>query len=156
MSHHVDPTTPENTDPRPIKRSKKKLFQHIAANFLESMNGLKIVALENRTLRIIFPFGIGIGLIAVGLTRYISGEWFTVGEWAISIILMWLVAILEVNNSSIEEIGDVADSNYNPKIKRAKDIASADVFLGLVLLAVVVIFFAVCHIVHWPWAERMF
>lgn len=58
-------------------------------------------------------------------------------EWSLLIIVIGVVFITELLNSSLEELADLVDNEWNEKIKISKDYAAAAVFISA-LIAVVI------------------
>jgi diacylglycerol kinase len=58
-------------------------------------------------------------------------------EWSLLIIVIGVVFITELLNSSIEALADLVDNEWNEKIKISKDYAAAAVFISA-LIAVVI------------------
>jgi len=131
-------------------RPKNNIPQRIVANVLDSLDGLKIALKEGGNFHTLFPLGLLIG-VPVGL---ILG--FTPGEWAISLFLFLMIVSFEIMNNAIEKTNDVISEDYNDKIKQAKNMASMAVFVWIIVCIVVVLFFAICHLTHWPWWKHMF
>lgn len=50
-------------------------------------------------------------------------------EWLIIIIFIITGLIIETINTSIEQLGDAIDTNFNKHIKRAKDVSAAAMLL---------------------------
>ena len=66
--------------------------------------------------------------IATGLILKIN---FT--EWCLIIIVIGLVFIAELINTSLETVADVADPEWNEKIRIAKDYAAAAVLISAII-----------------------
>jgi len=58
-------------------------------------------------------------------------------ERALLISCLLLILIIELLNSSIEVIADNISEEWHPVVKRAKDIASAAVFLSFLLATII-------------------
>ena len=57
----------------------------------------------------------------------------------LAIILCFVVMIFEAINSSIEELCNQVDPNYNKNIKKIKDMASVPVFLLLIVVSILLV-----------------
>lgn len=58
-------------------------------------------------------------------------------EWAILILTISMVIILELLNTTIEELVDLASPNIHPKAKIAKDVAAAAVLWGAIAAIII-------------------
>lgn len=54
-------------------------------------------------------------------------------EWCVLAIVIGLVFISELLNSSLESIADIVDPELNEKIKNAKDYSAAAVFISAII-----------------------
>ncbi|BCB04865.1 diacylglycerol kinase [Bacillus sp. KH172YL63] len=72
---------------------------------------------------------------AVFMTAFLLSV--SVLEWAILIILVFMVLALETMNTAIEKAVDLTSEEYHPLAKAAKDLASAAVLLFAVCTALV-------------------
>ncbi|HOW10578.1 MAG TPA: diacylglycerol kinase family protein [Bacteroidales bacterium] len=62
--------------------------------------------------------------IILGINRF---------EWCLIAIVAGLVIIAEIFNTSIENLGDAIDPNWNEKIMKAKDLAAAGVLVAAII-----------------------
>lgn len=70
---------------------------------------------------------LGVLVLVLAFGGYSSATWLLVlGGWL-------LVMIVELLNSAIEEAFDLVSTDWHPRIKAGKDMASAAIFLALVL-----------------------
>ena len=102
----------------------KKLFN----NFLNSLNGLKIVFKE---YSFILELILGIFLI---LYIFLSNIDFT--HKITLFVLYFLLLAFEILNTSIEKLCDKITKEHDLDIKNIKDLSSAAVFLILLILVV--------------------
>jgi diacylglycerol kinase len=58
-------------------------------------------------------------------------------EWCLLIIVIGLVFLAEILNSSLEAIADVIEPQWNEKIMRAKDYAAAAVLISVIVAVLV-------------------
>ena len=58
-------------------------------------------------------------------------------EWMLIIIVIGMVFLAELINSSLEAIGDVADPERNEKIGKAKDYAAAAVLVSAIVSLII-------------------
>lgn len=102
-------------------------------SFAYAIDGIK-VGLKQRNLRI---------HITVAVLVVIVGFWLkiSIAEWAVLVLTMGLVISLELVNTAIESLVDLATSEYHILAKTAKDVAAgavlvsaiASVFIGLLI-----------------------
>jgi len=101
-----------------------------AKSFSYAFNGLRILLREEHNARI-HLFGAIIATCA-GLYFGISrNEWFAV------VISIGLVIILEIINSSIENIADFISPEYHEMIKKIKDLSASAVLIGAITALVI-------------------
>ena len=109
----------------------KKLF----LNFLNSINGLKIVFKES-------SFGLEI-ILGIVLIPYVllTDLIFIVKLLIISTYLLLLA--FEIFNTAIEKLCDKITKKIDPDIKKIKDLSSASVFVVLITLIIqlILVFF---------------
>jgi diacylglycerol kinase (ATP) len=96
------------------------------ASFKFAFNGLRLLLRNEHNSRI--------HLVAAVITA-ITGFLLKIDrlEWIVLAIVIALVFITELFNSSLESVCDVADNNYNEKIGRAKDYAAAAVLIAAII-----------------------
>lgn len=114
----------KNTSPR-----KKKNCRIIAA-FFYSMQGFKAAFIGEAAFR--QEVFLALALSFVG--------WFfadSLAEFLFLLAALLFVMIVELLNSSIEKLTDLAQPKFHPLAKIVKDIASAAVFLSFVLSGLV-------------------
>ena len=102
----------------------KKLY----SNFINSLNGLKIVFKENS---FILELVLGFFLIP-----YIFLSNIDFNYKIILSVLYFLLLAFEIMNTAIEKLCDKITTDLDPKIKNIKDLSSAAVFIVLLILIV--------------------
>ena len=127
------------------KPDKKNLFKHLLRNIQDSNNGLKIMFKESSTVHRIYPIML---VAAVGLGIYTK---FNVLEIVILIFLFLLDFVTETMNSAVEELADRITLEKDKRIKRAKDLASAAVYITHLMVAFAILFFAIAHAQGFIW-----
>ena len=100
----------------------KKLYK----NFLNSLNGLKVVFKENS-----FRLEILLGLFLVPYILFSNNE--LILKIILSILYLLLLAF-EIMNTSIEKLCDKITKDLDDDIKKIKDLSSASVFAVLITL----------------------
>jgi len=102
----------------------------LASSFRYASAGLRLFFATQRNARIQAALG-GVALAlaaAVRLSRV---------EWAVLVLVIALVLILEAVNTALEVLVDLATAEYHPLAKQAKDLAAGAVWLAsLAALAV--------------------
>jgi diacylglycerol kinase (ATP) len=84
--------------------------------------------------------------IAAILTGIILNISFT--EWAIIIVVIGVVFIIELLNSSIESLADLIDPKQNDFIKRAKDYGAAAVLISAIIAIAAGVFIFIPRLLH--------
>lgn len=86
-----------------------------------------------------FALEIFLGLAAIALGVFLNINYV---EWLIILLLVMLGLTIEMLNTSIEEVCNAITTEFQPNIKRAKDIAGAAVliFVGFSLVIASIIF----------------
>ena len=116
----------ENNQKRsPLYKSFGYAFEGIF-NTIKDERNIKIHLIVT-TLVIIFGF-----ILKISLT-----------EWFVCILLFAIIIPLEIVNTAIEAVVDLASKDYNPLAKKAKDAAAGAVLVAAILSAVIgsIIFF---------------
>lgn len=132
-----------------IKPDKKNLFKHLLRNIHDSNNGLSIMFKESSTIHRIYP----IMLIAAVLFGTITK--FNILEIIILIVLFLFDFVTETMNSSVEEVADRITLEKDERIKRAKDIASAAVYITHLMVAFAILFFTISHFIGFSWWSHL-
>ena len=105
----------------------KKLY----INFLNSLNGLKVVFKENS-----FRLELSLGLFLIPYILFSNNELILK---MILLILYLLLLAFEIMNTSIEKLCDKITKDLDDDIKKIKDLSSASVFAVLITLLVIFI-----------------
>jgi len=108
------------------KGSEKFSFKKRSKSALYALNGLKILFSEEHNSRI--HTGIVIVVVIAGFLLKISNI-----EWLVICILIAMVFSLEIMNSAIENLCDYISPQWQPMIKKVKDLAAASVFVASVI-----------------------
>lgn len=127
------------------KPDKKNIFKHLLRNINDSNNGLKIMFKESSTVHRIYPIMLVAAIILGIITK------FNALEIVILVFLFLLDFITETMNSAVEEVADRITLERDSKIKRAKDIASAAVYITHLMVAFAILFFAISHAQGFIW-----
>lgn len=131
------------------KPDKKNVFKHLLRNIDDSNNGLKIMLEESSTIHRIYPIMLVAAVLLGILTR------FNVLEIVILVFLFLLDFITETMNSAVEELADRITLDKDIRIKRAKDIASAAVYITHLMVAVSILFFAISNYLGFTWWSHL-
>jgi diacylglycerol kinase len=81
-----------------------------------------------------FALEILFGLAAIALGIFLNINYL---EWLIILLLIMLGLVIEMLNTSIEEVCNAVTTEFNPNIKLAKDIAGAAVLIFVALSLVI-------------------
>ena len=127
------------------KPDKKNLFVNIWRNISDSNRGLAIMFRESSTVQRLIPVEIIAGILFGVFTGFIALEYIIM---AFTILMLFA---FETMNSAVEEVNDLVTLEENERVKRSKDIASGSVWLWHLVYIVEVIFFLICHLVHFAW-----
>ena len=127
------------------KPDKKNIFKHLLRNINDSNNGLKIMFKESSTVHRIYPIMLVAAIILGVITK------FNALEIVILVFLFLLDFITETMNSAVEEVADRITLERDSKIKRAKDIASAAVYITHLMVAFAILFFAISNAQGFTW-----
>jgi diacylglycerol kinase len=127
------------------KPDKKNIFKHLLRNINDSNNGLKIMFKESSTVHRIYPIMLVAAIILGIITK------FNALEIVILVFLFLIDFITETMNSAVEEVADRITLERDQKIKRAKDIASAAVYISHLMVAFAILFFAISHAQGFIW-----
>lgn len=127
------------------KPDKKNVLVQIWRNICDSNRGLLIMFRESSTVQRLIPLEIAIGIVAGLLVGFIPLEFIILAVVGV------IVFTTETTNSAIEEVNDLVTEEYNERVKRSKDIASASVWIWHLMYIICFVFFLVCHLVHFTW-----
>jgi len=104
----------------------------ILKSFMYALNGLKGIILQERN----FKIQLFVASITVGLGFILKLD---ITEWLDLVIVITLVLIFELINTSIEEMVDIVSPEVQEKARIAKDVAAGTVLvaaLGSVIVGV--------------------
>jgi len=102
----------------------------LASSFRYASAGLRLFFATQRNARIQAALG-GVALALAAALR------LSRVEWAVLVLVIALVLILEAVNTALEALVDLATAEYHPLAKQAKDLAAGAVWLAsLAALAV--------------------
>lgn len=102
-------------------------------SFSFAFEGLKVALIKGRNFRIQFVLGI----IASALAYYLK---FTTDEWAILVITIASVLILELINTALESIVNIVSPEIRSEAKIAKDVAAASVLIASIASIFIAVF----------------
>ena len=111
---------------KPKKFSLKSRF----GSFKFALNGLCSVLKNEHNSRIHLLaaiIAVVLGII-LKLNRY---------EWSLLIIVIGIVFLTELLNSSLESLADIIDPGWNEQIRKAKDYAAAAVLISAIISVIV-------------------
>jgi len=94
---------------------------------------MKVALIKGRNFRIQFILGILASILAFVLK-------FSPAEWAILVIAIASVLILELINTSLESIVNIVSPEVRPEAKIAKDVAAASVLIASIASILIAIF----------------
>lgn len=92
-------------------------------SFSFAFEGLKTTLIKGKNFRL--QFVLGIFAIALGFVLKLE-----VVEWAVLVITIASVLILELINTSLESIVNIVSPEVKPEAKIAKDVAAASVLIA--------------------------
>ena len=127
------------------KPDKKNVFVNIWRNICDSNHGLAIMFRESSTVQRLIPIELIAG-IALGL---IFG--FIPLEYIILAVVLVVLFTVETANSAVEEVNDLVTDEYNERVKRSKDMASASVWVWHLVYIFCALFFLICHLAQFAW-----
>jgi len=111
-------------------RSDKFSLKSRLGSFKFAFHGLWSLLKNEHNSRIHFLAAIVV--IAIGLALKIN-----LMEWSLLVIVIGLVIISELLNTSLETLADLVEPEWNERIMKAKDYAAAAVLISAVISAVV-------------------
>jgi diacylglycerol kinase len=94
-------------------------------SFMYALNGLKGILLQERN----FKIQLFVGACAVGLGFILKLD---LAEWLDLVIVITLVLIFELINTSIEEMVDIVSPEVQEKARIAKDVAAGTVLVAAI------------------------
>ena len=109
-------------------------IKRLLKSFKYALKGLKKVFQEEQNFRI---------QILAGIIVILFGIYFNINsvEWALLVIMIVLVLLMEIANSGAERIADVLQPRINSYIKEIKDIMAAAVMvssIGAVIVRIII------------------
>ena len=111
-----------------VRRSKKRRVQSISASFEHAFEGIE-AGIGERNMKI--HCTVAVLVVLFGFILHIS-----VTEWCICLVLFGLIMGLELVNTAIESVVDLAPEEYHPLAKRAKDTAAGAVLIASIMAAI--------------------
>ena len=111
------------TERRLRPQEGRSLWQQERRSFGYAGQGIRHAWQTQRHLRI----HVGLGLLAVGLGLALG---IGVGEWAALLTVMTVVIALELINTVVEAVVDLASPQFHPTAKVAKDVAAGAVLVS--------------------------
>jgi diacylglycerol kinase len=112
-----------------MKQGKSSLQKRLNS-FKFAFNGLKILFKEEPNARI--HFFVSICVLIAGFAFRIS-----IHEWVAVIFCIGVVIILELLNSSIENLADFVSPQRQDAIKKVKDLLAGAVLMGAIVASIV-------------------
>ena len=112
-----------------MDKKKFSLLDRIKS-FKYAFNGLKILFREEHNARV--HLFVAIGAIVLSFVLKISAI-----EWVAVIMVIGLVFITEIINTSIENIADFISPERHAKIKVIKDLAAAAVIISAIISVII-------------------
>ena|SRR5665648_121556 len=110
--------------------SKKFSLKSRFGSFKFAFHGLLLLLKNEHNSRI--HFLAAIVAIALGLILKIN-----IFEWSLLIIVIGIVFLTELLNTSLETLSDLIDPEWNERIGKAKDYASAAVLISAIISVIV-------------------
>ena len=111
-----------------VRRSKKRRVQSISSSFEHAFEGIE-VGIGERNMKIHCTMAVLVVLFGFILN-------ISVTEWCICLVLFGLIMGLELVNTAIESVVDLATEEYHPLAKRAKDTAAGAVLIASIMAAI--------------------
>ena len=127
------------------KPDKKNVFVNIWRNISDSNHGLAIMFRESSTVQRLIPIELIAGVVLGIIFGYIALEYIIMG------VVLVVLFTVETANSAVEEVNDLVTDEYDERVKRSKDMASASVWIWHLMYIFCVFFFLICHLVDFPW-----
>lgn len=111
-----------------MDKQKFSLYNRLKS-FKHAFNGLKLLFREEHNSRV-HLFAV---FIACGLGFLLNIEFL---DWAVIIVMISIVFITEIINTSIENMADFVSPQYDARIKTIKDLAAAAVLVASIAAVV--------------------
>ena len=137
MSKPKSPQHPPEQLPEPADRPRRR--HSLLASFGFASQGIWYALRSQRNFRI---------QLTAGLLAAIAAAWmdFSRVEWAVLILTIAAVLILELLNTVVETVVDMISPEYHPLAKIAKDVAAAAVLMASIAAVVIgVLLFLIRH-----------
>jgi diacylglycerol kinase (ATP) len=103
-----------------MRQPLRKSFQHAFDGIVDTVRDERNIKIHIMVMALVIIFGIIYKI--------------TYEEWLICLMLFALVISLEIVNTAIEAVVDLASPEYHPLAKRAKDCAAGAVLIAAILL----------------------
>ena len=100
---------------------------------------------ESSTVQRLIPIELIAGVVLGIIFGYIALEYIIMG------VVLVVLFTVETANSAVEEVNDLVTDEYDERVKRSKDMASASVWIWHLMYIFCVFFFLICHLVDFPW-----
>nr|WP_285517009.1 diacylglycerol kinase family protein [Thermolongibacillus altinsuensis] len=115
--------------------------ERLRKSFSHAWSGVKAAIQAERNMRI---------HVLMAATVVIAAIIFKISkiEWLILLITIGIVLSLEMINTAIERVVDLATDEYHPLAKAAKDIAAGAVFLFAFISIIIGVVIFIPHLVH--------
>lgn len=104
------------------KKTKPQKNRTFSSSFRFAFEGVRTVFQEERNMRTHTFFTLGILFVSLFLN-------FSLNEWLWILLVCFLVLVMEIWNTVVENIVDLASPEYHSLAKKAKDMAAAAVLL---------------------------
>lgn len=121
----------------------KQKSKTIGMSFFYALTGIWTTLREERNMRFHFASAI----FVIGVSFYFS---ITKAEWLMILIAIGGMFALEMINSAIERVVDLATTRYHPLAKQAKDMAAGAVLVYAIVSA------AIGAIIFLPYIFKLF
>ncbi len=105
-------------------------FKRLFKSFIYASRGLVKVFREEQNLRIQAV----VALAVVGLAWYLGAGRI---EWAILILTIGIVVLMEIVNTAVELVADVFKPRINEYVKMIKDVMAAAVMMSSIIAVVI-------------------
>lgn len=112
--------------------AKGNRLSSLLKKFKYAFRGLRSAIKEEKSL-VIHVIASVLVLILGGVIH----KWMTITDWIILIIVIFLVIVMELVNTAIENLVDTVSFKYNIKAKKIKDIAAAATLLFAIMAIIV-------------------
>lgn len=116
----------------PISGTKKLVGLNVFKSFFYAFRGILYAFSFELNLTFQVFIGVSTTLLFIGNNKITYA--------IISLVMMFVVGGLELMNTAFEHLCDLVDQNYNPVIKRIKDVAAGAVLYAAVGWATVIVF----------------